>query len=259
MGINDINVYNNRMDKSLEDKLWFINDTIDYTDIYVDFGCANGNLIKHLAKEYPNKRFIGYDNNNDMIELAKSNCKSLNNVAFTDNFNSILILIKAFKKNRSCLILSSVLHEVYSYSSKEKIDEFWEMINDANFNFIAIRDMNYGYVNESKLSESIELFSKNIYKYGDKKQISDFENVYGKIDNIKKITSFLLKYKYVENWDRELIENYFDYSINLDFSKYAVLHFKYYVLEYLKDLFKKDFDIDFSQFFTHKKMLITLK
>ena len=46
------------MKKSLLDKLFFL-DKID-SEIIVDFGCANGELIKFMYNLFPNYIYIGY-------------------------------------------------------------------------------------------------------------------------------------------------------------------------------------------------------
>ena len=63
------------MDKSIEDKLWF-NNMVD-ADVYVDFGCANGNLLKTMYQMNPHKTYIGYDNN---IEMIKIHCGKIVNI-----------------------------------------------------------------------------------------------------------------------------------------------------------------------------------
>jgi hypothetical protein len=70
-----------------------------------------------------------------------------------------------------------------------------------------------------------------------------------------------LKYKYVENWDREVKENYLPFMLSLlqyrlNFS-YERKYEKRYCLPYLKDLFKKDFNIDFIGY-THYNLLFEL-
>lgn len=270
--INNIEIYNSRMDASIEDKLWF-NDKVD-ADIYIDFGCANGNLLKHLAyihnkQNKTPKQYIGYDINEEMIKKAEQNCHRYNGINFTNNINKIKDYCHLIKNKKICLILSSVMHEIYSYSTEEEIFQFWSDIKYTICpDYIVIRDMCHG-VN-TMIKQCYELYLNNyvddmIHKVKAKannEQISDFEYNWGKICSIKNLTHFLLKYRYVENWDREVKENYLPiptFTIKSILSTlYHVTHEEYYCLPYLKNQFKKDFDIDFIGY-THYKMMFSLR
>lgn len=262
--MNNINIYNERMDKSVEDKLWFI-DKVD-ADIYVDFGCANGNLLKHLqsihkSKGMTNKYYIGYDNNVEMINIAKQTNGSL--IVFMSNFDNVknyVDLIKYENKNvkKVCLILSSVLHEVYAYSTYTELKKFWSDINKFDFDYIAIRDMHlFTNLNDSE-SDSCYIMRNQINKYCNTYQIEDFEYKWGCLNTVDRIIHFLLKYRYVENWKRELNENYFSMNyFKLESSlsdEYNLAYCEHYCLPYIKDIVKKDLDINFN-YNTHVKYL----
>ena len=264
--LNNISIYNERMDKSIDDKLWF-NDRID-ADIYVDFGCANGNLLKTMYQMNPHKTYIGYDNNLDMIKIAWENCEHTT-IEFMPSIKTIKNFINTkFKNKKVCLILSSVLHEVYSYSSEKEIKSFWEDIVYLQPNYIVIRDMTYGfdsflYYEKNpilKMREEITKYIKQINKFGTKFQIESFEKHWGKLQTIYNITHFLLKYKYLENWNREVKENYLPKTNDMfEYlgEKYNVKYYKKYCLPYLKELFKKDFEIEFKGY-THYNLLFEL-
>ena len=62
--INNYDVYNKRMDKSFQDKLFFLDKIKDSVEAVVDFGCADGALIRHLSEfEFTNIKLVGYDSN----------------------------------------------------------------------------------------------------------------------------------------------------------------------------------------------------
>lgn len=65
----DLTKYNALMAKSMMDKLFFV-DKIE-PDVIVDFGCANGVLLKHIASWMPDSKFVGYDNNPKVIKEAQ--------------------------------------------------------------------------------------------------------------------------------------------------------------------------------------------
>lgn len=262
--IKNLEIYNIRMDKSIEDKLWF-KDKVD-ADVYVDFGCANGNLLKHMYRENKNKVYIGYDNNQEMLSIAEENCKETI-IKFTPCFKNIRRYLNIIHPGKKvCLILSSVLHEVYSYSKNSKeLDQFWNSIqHDLQPDYIVIRDMTYGCDWRNIDSKDLESFLKEtidkIKKKANKDQLQSFERFYGKIEEegLINVTHFLLKYKYVENWDREVQENYipliFPYIGSL-LNLYKTSYKKEYCLPYLREQFKKDFDIDFIGY-THYNLLL---
>lgn len=55
--ISDINIYMSRMAKSCEDKLFFMNKISKVKNI-VDFGCADGTLIREMNKVLPRKQAV---------------------------------------------------------------------------------------------------------------------------------------------------------------------------------------------------------
>ena len=66
--ISDINTYTSRMSKSCYDKLFFMNKISDVKNI-VDFGCADGILIREMNKVMPDVKYIGYANNPRPIKM----------------------------------------------------------------------------------------------------------------------------------------------------------------------------------------------
>ena len=111
--IKNYNVYQNGMKKSLDDKLFFL-DLIDDVDTIVDFGCADGQLLKQIHEERPEWNLMGIDMDEKMIEQAQKNCPDATYI----NTNGIY---KFNGDNNSILNLSSVIHEVYSYCTTEEI------------------------------------------------------------------------------------------------------------------------------------------
>lgn len=260
--IPNIDAYNSAMTKSIIDKIFFMSH-VD-AEIFIDFGCANGDLIKLLAMLFPDKQFIGYDISQEMIKIAIKNNNDIKNVSFTTEWHNIEPFIK---DKKTCLILSSVIHEVYSYGDKDSIKLFWSRVFNTDFDYIVIRDMFYNdyfdecgyicpsYINKIRLNKKYE------------KHLNDFEEIYGKISNINKrqYIHYLLKYFYEENWEREVKENYLPLSdndlykiINYHSDKYETLYLNYYTLPYLKHKFKKDFDIDFN-IETHMQIILIKK
>jgi hypothetical protein len=258
--LKNINIYNQRMAKSLIDKIFFW-DKID-VDYIVDFGCADGTLIKFLGKLDPNIKFIGYDNCEPMLKIAAKSIdedKSVvaDNYQFTSNWEAIKTIIKSGKK--TCLILSSVLHEVIHYSSKAEIDKFWDDVYNSGFDYICLRDI----IPSRTIDRpgSINDFL-NIIKLGNKNKIADFERVWGSLENNKNLIHYLLKYGYDENWEREVKENYFaiyrEEFLSLIGKNYEVTYHEHYILPFLREKIKTDFDITLNDN-THLKLILKKK
>lgn len=70
--------YNANMKKSLMDKIYFIDKT--EATVFVDFGCADGELIKFMNALFPEYTYIGYDISESMIEAAHINIAGKDNV-----------------------------------------------------------------------------------------------------------------------------------------------------------------------------------
>lgn len=74
-------VYLERMEKSMQDKLFFLNHIdINSYDYVVDFGCANGELLSRI--DIPDSKKIGYDISEEMIERFKK--KLPNSIIFSE-------------------------------------------------------------------------------------------------------------------------------------------------------------------------------
>lgn len=240
--IKNYNMYFKNMGKSILDKAFFIDKIFDPVDKIVDFGCANGELIKFLQTLDDNYEYIGYDNNPDMIKAAKEN---VSNAHFTSSWEEILDNCGP----NTLLNLSSVIHEVYSYLSEEEIEAFWNKVFNNGFKYICIRDMMVA------KSEDFNLVAPNcIRNIVEKSHIStqkldDFEKHWGKIETYNQLLHFLLKYQWSDNWDREVRENYFglsyeDFEEIIALSGYEIVYLDRFTLPYLKWSAKKDFDID---------------
>lgn len=292
----NIKSYNEEMakEKVMNDKLFFL-DEIEQDKqfgLIVDFGCADGTLISKLYERHKSYLYIGYDASKEMIDLAKTKFEypDARNVTFTDNWTEVesvlvdLTMNSGKKKGKILLVLSSVIHEVYSYAkSEDEIKEFWKRtLNNSMFDYIAIRDMmpsedidrtsdlkfkaNYAKLSEIRnkiyngvRSDLNDNPTKKSLSY--KEMLKEFEDIWGSIANNKNLVHFLLKYKWIINWNREVHENYFPFYIEemnsrIKYSNYNTVYFKRFCP--LKDSVKKTFGIDMIDD-THVKYILKLK
>jgi ribosomal protein L11 methylase PrmA len=253
MNINSYNIYLERMQKSYQDKLFFL-DKINNIDGIIDFGCADGALLEHIHECLPNVSLVGYDIDDTMIDCAKH---QHNFASFSSDFDDCFEYINA---DNSVLNLSSVLHEVYSYSSCEEIELFWNRVFEYNFKYIAIRDLcaSESMNRPSNMNDVVKVLQK-----ADKEQLRDYESFWGSIRENKNLVHYLMKYRYLENWNREVRENYFPLSLErllskIPTDKYEIVYFENYILPFTANKVKEDFGIELHDN-THVKLLLKRK
>lgn len=189
--INNYEVYNHGMKKSIKDKLFFEGLIDESIDTFVDFGCADGQILKQVHEDFPDWNLIGIDCDEEMLEIANENCGS----------------IALFNNDITSLVFE----------------------NNSNYN---------------------------------NKQLKEFENRWGKIDNNKSLIHYLLKYRYNTNWNREVRENYLPITkeefFNIIPSSYEIVYYHHYTLPFTKDKIQEDFGIELKDN-THIKILLKLK
>lgn len=251
--INNYDVYNKRMDKSFQDKMFFLDKIKDNVEAIVDFGCADGALIRHLS-ELTNIELVGYDSDYNMIDIAKSKTNK-DNCLFNEDFGKIIE--EEIIPQESLLNISSVIHEVYSYLDSKDIEIFWNMVLDSNFKYISIRDLcaSESINRPSNINDYTKLIQKAKPRF-----LSDFESVWGSVRENRNLVHYLLKYRFLENWDREVRENYFGLSLErllskIPMDKYEIIYFENYILPYTANKIKEDFDIELHDN-THVKLLL---
>lgn len=252
--IHNMSVYNERMSKTMFDKMFFMTMLFNDADTIFDYGCADGSLIKTMQYFMPSYHYIGYDIDDAMVRLAQQNVPDAEIASTLDGFDLPKLV------SHSVLNVSSVIHEVYSYSSKAEIQAFWNFMFESGFRYIAVRDMMV--VESVDRKTDINNILKVRQKY-DQSLISDFENNFGSLENNKSFVHFLLKYRYQENWDREVKENYLPLYVSefldlIPIAEYEILYQDIYTLPYLKQQVKSDFDVDLVDT-THIKILLKRK
>lgn len=253
--ISDYKRYLDRMDKSIEDKLFFV-DMVEF-DVIVDFGCANGSLLSIIKEMFPSVKLIGYDNDSTMLDSAKTILG--NDALLTNDWN---VVIKELSKYKSPLLnLSSVIHEVYSYLDNDNINYFWDtqVFNDI-FKYITIREMlpssNIDTIESDTFREEVDTV-RSIY---DPYYMESFESKWGSLyDNYRTFMHFLLKYRYIDNWDREVNENYIPVSIESIERKipnrHEIFYKEHFILPFIQNEVMQDFGIEIKHN-THSKYII---
>jgi len=241
--------YNISMSKGVRDKIFFLDKVSP--DCIVDFGSADGFMLSEIKKINPNINLIGYDIDDEMI--SKSMIKHPD-IFVTNDWNVVMSKISKYKK--PAVFLSSVIHEVYSYSTGKNINKFWNDIYSENFKWVIIRDMM-----PSKYFEKMNILDVNkIKQHSNPSYLKDFEEYWGDIGrDYRNLLHWLLKYKYTNNWERELKENYLPITLETLKEKippnWKIIYEDHYIYEYFKKLIKNDFGVELVDP-THLKMII---
>lgn len=254
MDITNLDTYNARMASSIEDKMWFWDKVKHTIDCVVDYGCADASLLLRINEEHPYQTLIGYDASDDMLARAKEKTKDTP-ICFVES-------IFEPKMEKTCLVLSSVVHEIYSYQSKEDADFELGMLFDLGAKYIAIRDMGVRDVCYSVETPSEVLDA--IYKRDGLAKVNSFERHQEcRITNWANCIHYLLKAPYDENWCREVEENYIPFTMNEVLTqyginspiKYDVVYFEAYTLPYVYERLIRDYNFGLRAP-THYKLLL---
>jgi hypothetical protein len=249
--IKNMEVYNAGMRKSMLDKIWWMDKIDDSVNNVLDYGCADGTLLLMTHEINPSLGLLGYDCNNAMIDLA---CVNVPTAAFASNYGAIC---KIAEKDKTILIASSVFHEIENYS--HNVETEYERIFNNGYKYIAIRDM---FVSEKSYGISDQLAVAKVRQQFSYDKIQEFESCIGSLDYYENLLQFFLTYRYNENWDREVRENYFPHTIEQFLNKipgyYEIVYFEHYTLPFVRDQVWKDFGVQLTEP-THAKILLKLK
>lgn len=247
-----------------EEKLFFLDYiNINEYDYVIDFGGADGTLIKEIQKHHIatvsneglNFHHIAYfiiDN----YFVGHSDCKFDGFKEDTYIKSSLKELDKILNpKGKILLILSSVLHELNENSQFAELYYFISKYVDT----IVVRDM---------------CFSSNRIQPNDKEwnfiyQLVDNEPKFKEVMDLTKGNSvlislyeYLLKYEFEYNWENEIKEFYLHNNIKLFetwvYKLFDLTYEKNYILPYRKKKVKEDFGFDMV-LPTHRQIILERK
>ena len=263
----DLKSYYESMRGSLEDKLFFMDELPEESvAVLVDYGAGDGALLREVAASFSGwgPYLVAYDRAYEHHGFfADIPAPSLETCAWPP-------VLKKIKGRKSCLILSSVIHEVLT-ADPECWDTWWADIEDAGFDYIVIRDTAVSWRTYTECDDLADLrvayhwlhpgpettsFAGRLAAHA-KMATADSDGYVSHAEYLH----FLLKYRYVDNWERELAENYIPLPAEvlrgnvLASGKYRLKHYEHYTLPFLKEVVKADFGIDLVDP-THVKMIL---
>ena len=255
----DLDIYTTEMSKSIWDKAFFM-DKIPGVKCVIDFGCADGAMIRYLAPLFPDIYFIGYDINNELIRRGQNTAPFYSNVQFycKHPHSSLAAFISftkdKFKPDEICINFSSVLHEVYS--STGGIADIQSLIKELQPRYITIRDM---YCDEH-LQFTIPTY-KDVWGPLPSGPTRQFEQTFGPLTDWHGMTHFLMKLQWLDNgWDEEMEENYYSWTIEKfldDIGGGYVPGFECrYQLPYLSEKWKNEYGWYNPDIHTHAQFIL---
>lgn len=274
---NDQKGYNNSMGKAVDDKLFFLDKLKLEQFIVVDFGCADGTVLQELERRFPRNIlnrddihcYIGFDISKSMIDMAKEKWDGESkDVLFTDNWPEVIAKVETIKHNRMnadklkvYVLLSSVLHEIYSYGTSDTIQIAWDRIFGLDADYIIFRDMMWS---DTDKNADIKWYAKTVLASDEYKDLrTSFENKWGVLFNPKNLTHFLLKYRWRINWEREVSENYFPISLSQFLEKMTKQYEPDYLervsLPFIQKQWGRDFNFSSFPIKTHLKAIFRKK
>lgn len=254
----NLDIYTSEMAKSIWDKAFFM-DKIPGAKCVIDFGCADGAMIRYLSTLYPDITFIGYDINRELIDMARAtppfNANLMYCCGIWEGVDDLMEMTTRFKSTEICINFSSVLHEVYS--STGGIEIIQELINKLKPRYITIRDM---YCDEvlsfTYVQHMTDLWAKLPDHYP-----QEFIQKFGYVLNWRDMTHLLMKLQWIDNgWEDELKENYYSWNIDKfidDIGGEYIPSFECrYQLPYLSEKWKKEYGWYNPDIHTHAQFIL---
>lgn len=248
-------IYCESMAKSLDDKLFFLNEIdINEYDYIVDFGCADGRILEVLDEKLTNRKtiLIGIEKNkvmfDQLVSLAgRAKHRMIVSIELIDGDNEIFNLLKRGGK-KSLIIFSSVLHE-YDWENFQRFFYF--------FDTIVIRDMQEPENFCRNVSDSTRA---SVTKDFPEELLAKLERKYGRINDLETLYRYFLMYRYADNFDHELQEDYFGVDWGglkewlIDRMLFHVLYEKDYILPFIKQDIATKFGYELK-YPTHKQII----
>ena len=255
----DLDIYTTEMSKSVWDKAFFM-DKIPGVKCIIDFGCADGAMIRYLSPLFPNIMFVGYDISKELIDRARKTPPFNANIIYFEDGSLagvaalIRYVLNSFKPEEICINFSSVLHEVFSSTGGDTVIKY--LITRLHPKFITIRDM---YCDDPISFTSIEQM-KEIWDKLPDHYPQEFVKKFGTVLNWRDLTHLLMKLQWIDNgWADEMKEDYFSWTLDKLYpiiGAYSPCFEARYQLPYLSEKWKNEYGWYNPDIHTHAQFIL---
>ena len=244
----DVQGYLERMRGAMREKLFFIEHLDLNNKIIIDFGAADGSLVKELINiGYENTTYVCVENYEEFLQTCKQ-LKEIGDVIAVSGLTEVEMWLRHQQYGKDTrevvLICSSVLHEC-TWSMQRVIASF--ALNWCNY--FVLRDMFW-----SSFTHKIEWKARarmlgNIIMYAPRPDLmQEFFRLRGVSD--ESIEEYVLKYTYVENWATEIEEFYLNVdwdsikdAKHINKNTFEVIYENIYTNEFIKQRVYDDLNI----------------
>ena len=196
-----------RMEKSMREKLFFINHIDLDNKIVIDFGAANVAMVRELLDmEFRNTTYFCLENNQEFFEECKKLEKEFGADVYV--FSGLSEMEMWLRHNKQygqetrevVLICSSVLHECTPAMQKSIVG-----FSRSWCDYMVVRDMFYE--NHSMDEKEMLDYLEKIISLAPRPDLMQ-QFFYMRGVDERSIAEYLLKYSYVANWATEVQEKY---------------------------------------------------
>ena len=264
----DLDIYTTEMSKSVWDKAFFM-DKIPGVQCVVDFGCADGAMIRYLSPLFPDIMFVGFDISSELIDRARKTPPFNANIIYfnggiwdTGDDDLIKFVTAHYKADEICINFSSVLHEVFS--STGGVDVVQRFVRELNPKYITIRDMYcddpVNFITSS--SEVTPILDMMVRNYGIRmaEKFTEYSKKHGALKDWRDFTQLLMKVQWIDNgWEDEMKEDYFSWTLDKLYpiiGAYSPCFEARYQLPYLSEKWKKEYGWYNPDIHTHAQFIL---
>ena len=248
--------YLERMEKSMREKLFFLEHIDLDNKIIIDFGAANGALAKEIMNTNPiNMTYFCVESNEEFFK----ECEILKvlGVHIVHDLTEVEMWLKNNKDNREVvLICSSVMHEL-----TQKMQRNVVRFSREYCDYMIVRDMFYEY-NSIPDEREKDILEKIICLAPRPDLMQQFFYLRG--ISKKTMAEYLLKYSYVENWNTEVNEKYLDVDwiiikyFETEEVKPEIVYERYYTNNFIAGRVYNTFGINMN-WCTHGQLILKMK
>lgn len=203
-----MNAYYRECAKALSPKLFFLDLPAPREGSFlVDFGCGDGTVLKYAMAAWPGVVAHGIERDPEARAMAALQCPDATIMANEDH------LPQGSPQMDDILVLSSVMHEVWSQRSLSEFLQWWARIAGLGYKYIAIRDMGVSLppIGDRPPMSLAEATLKAIAV--DPVKAAEHQQKYGSMfTSLRSLTHWLLKVPHLHDWEREHAEDYLRYG-----------------------------------------------